>query len=60
MPEQPIAATFICKDCRVLVEVTEGERRWYADRGWTLPRHCAACRARRRRDERDQPEADRP
>lgn len=47
-PDQLIAATFVCRDCGVLVEVTDDERRWYVGRGWTLPRRCADCRALRR------------
>lgn len=37
-----------CKDCGATFEVEAEEQKWYAERGWELPKRCKACRAANR------------
>ena len=47
---------FTCKSCGRHYTISEDERKWYADKGFKLPKKCSVCRyderQKRRRDER--------
>lgn len=47
---------FTCKSCGKHYTISEDEKKWYADKGFKLPKKCASCRyderQKRRRDER--------
>ena len=40
----------ICKICGKQFEVTEGESQFYKDRSLELPKRCPECRAKKRRE----------
>lgn len=40
--------TFKCKECGKDFEITEGEQKFYKDKGWDLPKRCMECRKVRR------------
>lgn len=37
-----------CSDCRESFEFTEGEQKFYADKGFQPPRRCPACRLKKK------------
>jgi hypothetical protein len=38
----------VCVDCSTVFLFTEGEQRFYAERGFQTPKRCPACRAVKR------------
>lgn len=39
---------YVCKDCNQTFVFSEGEQKYYQDRGLAIPKRCARCRLRRR------------
>lgn len=37
-----------CKDCGKEFVVDDKELKWYADRGWDVPKRCKECRTKRK------------
>jgi hypothetical protein len=57
--------TITCKDCRTDFVFTDGERKFYEDKGYQIPKRCKACRDARKAQNNQQergpaPSADRP
>jgi hypothetical protein len=42
--------TCVERDCGKTFTITESEERFYTDKGYYLPKRCADCRARRKRE----------
>jgi hypothetical protein len=42
-----------CLACCTVFEMPPAEVAWFAERGWSLPTHCADCRRRRRLERRE-------
>ncbi len=40
--------TLTCKDCNQPFVFSEGEQKYYQDRGLAIPKRCSRCRLRRR------------
>lgn len=39
-----------CVDCDVEFILSLGEQRWFKDKGFSMPKRCPDCRARRKED----------
>lgn len=37
-----------CSDCGQEFDITAGEQKFYAERGWELPKRCKSCRDARK------------
>jgi hypothetical protein len=40
----------ICSDCGKEFVLTAGERKWYEDKGFSIPKRCPDCRKQRKSD----------
>ncbi|MBA2305200.1 MAG: zinc-ribbon domain containing protein [Acidobacteria bacterium] len=43
------ADTIVCRSCGQSFELKLSTRSWFAERGWSAPTRCAACRRKRRK-----------
>jgi len=56
MPNQEL----VCEDCKQVFELTEEQRKYYAETAYTLPSRCDACEERRQAEKNAKKAARRP
>lgn len=49
---------FTCKSCGKHYTISDDERKWYADKGFNLPKRCSSCRYDERRKRRQDEQAE--
>lgn len=50
--------TVVCRDCGETFCITVEEKKWYAEKGYKLPKRCSECRFKRRQAAKEKAEAD--
>lgn len=50
--------TVECKECGEKFSITVEEKKWYAEKGYKLPKRCPACRYKRRQAAQNKEKAD--